>query len=184
MGVSTHYIADLVNSFRKQLKISLSDDTPESLGKIFTAAMELVKNHFFIVIEKLELNSSGDLASFKLKDSARKSMLGIFALYATFIEEFKETSTSDQDKMVLNFTAKSENSRFVTITIDVKNTTVTEERFETIVKDAAPEKGKIRKFVGLNLLEEFRKENPEWFKFTSTPKGAEVQLYVPLHLGA
>ncbi len=183
MGVSTHYIADLVNSFRKQLKISLSDDTPESLDKIFASAMELVKNHFFIVIEKLELNTSGDLGSFTLKDSARKSMLVIFSLYATFIEEFKEQSINDQDKMVINFSARSENPRFVRVTIDIKNTSIDINRFETIVKDAAPEKGKLRKFVGLNLLEEFRSEYSEWFSFESTAQGAQVQLYIPLYQG-
>lgn len=183
MGVSTHYIADLVNSFRKQLKISLSDDVPESLDKVFASAMELVKNHFFIVIEKLELNLEGDLSRFVLKDGARKSMLVIFAVYATFIEEFKEKSFNDQDRLVLNFSARSENSRFVRVEIEVKNTTVDNDRFEGILSAAAPEKGKIRKFVGLNLLEEFRQENPEWFEMNFTSDGAVIVFQVPLYLG-
>jgi len=184
MGVSTHYIADLVNSFRKQLKISLSDDMPESLDKVFQAAMELVKNHFFIVIEKLELNFEGDLSSFTLKDSARKSMLVIFAIYATFIEEFKEKSFNDQDRLLLNFSAVPENSRFVRVVIEVKNTSIDQGRFEEILFAAAPEKGKIRKFVGLNLLKEFREEYPEWFELNFSPNGAIVEFQVPLYLGA
>tara|TARA_Y100000296_G_C5170984_1_gene257261 strand:- start:1861 stop:2583 length:723 start_codon:yes stop_codon:yes gene_type:complete len=182
MGVSTSYIANLVDSFRKQLKISLSDDEPENLDKIVSSALELVKNHFFIVIEKLELSFEGDFTKFMIKHSGRKSMLMIFALYATFIEDFKEKSLDEHQKMSMILSAQAENSRFVKLSLEINQTDINEDKFENILSQSAPEKGKIRKFVGLNLIEEYRKENADWFHLSHLPKGAVVELTIPLHL--
>ncbi len=185
MGVSTNYIAELVNSFRRQLKISISDDGPENLEKVVNSACELVKNHFFIVIEKLELIFGSDLNSFTLKNNGRKLMLMMFSIYATFIEDFKERDMgefSDNDKLSISINSHSENSRFVKVSMRVKNTKINKDSFEEILQRSAPEKGKIRKFVGLNLVEEYRKENPEWFNFSSLENGAEVEFTLPLQI--
>lgn len=182
MEVSTSYIANLVNSFRKQLKISLSDDEPESIDKILSSALELVKNHFFIVIERLELSFNGDFSSFVLKHNARQVMLMLFSIYATFIEVFKEEELGEQDKMGMTFSVKPANSRFVRLIIEVENTKVGNNKFEEILSLSAPEKGKIRKFVGLNLINEYRKENPDRFSFTGKKGRAVVELCVPLQV--
>lgn len=182
MEVSTSYIANLVNSFRKQLKITLSDDEPENIDKILSAALELVKNHFFVVIERLEFSFNGDFSSFVLKYNARQVMLMLFSVYATFIEVFKEEDLGEHDKMGMSFSVKPENSRFVKLILKVENTKVGNNKFEEILSLSAPEKGKIRKFVGLNLIKEYRKENPDRFSFTGKKGRAVVELCVPLQV--
>lgn len=182
MMSSTTYIADLINSFRRQLKITLDNTTPESLDKIQMGALELVKNHFFVFIEKIDFVEDPNLSRFVIKNEARKLMLVLFSIYSSFIEEYKEDESLNLEKVTFEIKGKALNSRFVEVTVNVLGPSFTSEWFSQVRQEAAPEKGKIRKFLGLNLINEYLAENENWLSFEATAEGNRLVFQLPLEV--
>ncbi|MCF8058853.1 MAG: hypothetical protein K9K67_06140 [Bacteriovoracaceae bacterium] len=179
MSDSTHYISKLVDSFRRGLKVSINDHDSFPLGEIYEGAIELIKNHYFVVLEQAILTSS-KLNDVKVKDSGRKLLQMIFTFYSFFMDEIK---AADEDKRFnLNFElhVKSENSRFARLILETQGKAFEQSWLREKIESSMAEKGKLRQFLGVTLIREKLQEDPRFIEFTKNDRGNTLSLLIPL----
>lgn len=180
MGDSTQYIASLVDTFRKHLKITLNDEDPTSLDKIYQASLELVKNHFFVILESIDFKVATDLETIVAKNEARKLMNIIFSLYSMALEKIKGSDCLGKENISVEFHAVKINNRFAEINVSFNGFDLSSAWLFGELESSTPEKGRLRKFLGQRSIKEQIAEDNQFLNFRQTSKGSLISLKIPL----
>lgn len=178
MEESTRYISNLMDAFRKGLKLNLNDRDPYPFDDIYNGALELLKNHYFVVLERVSFNLENTKSPI-IKDQGRKLMITFFALYSIFLDELK-SNEDDKATMVFKTKIKVENSRFACVTITTEVPYLDMDWFNHCVLDTKPSKGKMRQFLGLTTLSEMIKEDASIFVVTCEEGLFSLSMTLPL----
>ena len=181
MEDSTQYIASLVDTFRNHLKITLTDEDPTSLEKVYQASLELVKNHFFVILESVDFRVSSEISNVVVKCEARKLMNMIFALYSMGLEKIKNSEVLGRDTISIELRAQKENSRFANIELHFQGFQLERDWFFNELETCLPEKGRLRKYLGQTSIKEKIADEGSFLKYSDTEKGSLISLKVPLH---
>jgi hypothetical protein len=180
MGTSTSYISRLVESFRRGLKVAINDHGSFPIDEIYEGAIELIKNHYFVVLERTTFTVTGNLGSLKIKNNGRKLLQMIFTLYSFFMDEVKSSDEEELFTFSINFQGIIENSRFVRITLETKGRSFSESWLSEKLKEKMAEKGKLRQFLGMTLIQEELAMKPDFFSFKTNQDGNTLSFVVPL----
>lgn len=180
MGTSTSYISRLVDSFRRGLKVAINDHGSFPIDEIYEGAIELIKNHYFVVLERTTFTVTGNLGSLKIKNNGRKLLQMIFTLYSFFMDEVKSSDEEELFTFSINFQGIIENSRFVRITLETKGRSFSESWLSEKLKEKMAEKGKLRQFLGMTLIQEELAMKPDFFSFKTNQDGNTLSFVVPL----
>lgn len=183
MGASTSYISRLVDSFRRSLKVTVNDTEPFPLDEIYEGALDLLKNHYFTILERMAFTTTGDLEDLKVKNDGRKLLHMIFTLYSFYMDEVRSDEEEQRFTFTFNFKAQLENSRFAKITIETKGRRFPQSFLAAKLDRTIAEKGKIRQFLGVSTLKEAISENPEFITFKELNDGNTVEMMIPLERG-
>lgn len=180
MNDSTHYISKLVDSYRRGLKVNVNDEHSYSVDEIYEGAIELLKNHYFTIVERVAFSTNNQLEKYQIKDSGRKLLHVIFALYSLFLDEVRAAESDEQYGFGFHFSCLHENSRFVRMRLETKGETFSRDWFSSKLDRTVPEKGKIRQFQGVTLIKECMSDNPEYLSFKENSDGNVLELLCPL----
>jgi hypothetical protein len=180
MGASTNYISRLVDSFRRSLKVTVNDNDSFPLDEIYEGALDLLKNHYFTILERMAFTTTGNLESLKIKKDGRKLLHMIFSLYSFFMDEVRSDEENERFTFSFNFKAQYENSRFARITLETKGRNFPKSFLAAKLDRTIQEKGKIRQFLGVTLLKEAISENPDFLVFKELNDGNAVEIIAPL----
>ena len=180
MGASTNYITHLIDSFRRGLKVSLTDNEAHPLSDIYDGFIELIKNHYFIVLEKIKFDVEGNLANFTIKRNSRQLLHQFFALYSFYIDELR--ANQDEENANLNFciSVQKKNNRFVDVYLVIKGMVFDRESFDLKLEQSVEEKGKIRQFLGVTLIREALLEDKDFLTFQSEGQKNIIKITLPL----
>lgn len=181
LSQSANYLNDLVNTFRRQLKINFEEGVHYSLIDIATNAVELVKNHYYGHIDKITITQDKSLSRFLLKDDAAQVMHEMFSLISVYIDSARDANYFENKSIVIEISAKKLNSRFAHVLIDFHSSLNIS--FENFVKDIeanTPEKGRMRKYIGLNLLGSKLKDDED--KVEGINEGDKLRLILKVAL--
>lgn len=178
MTTSTRYISNLVDSFRKGLKVNLTDENAYPFDEVYEAAIELIKNHYFVVLERVSF--SLDMAKSPVVKSQCRSLMSIlFAVYSVFLDELK-ANDDESASMNFNLSVKDLNPRFTKLAISVEPSLMDDKAFLDALEEAAPSKGKMRQFLGLNALKGLAADETSAFKVGRSNKTTTIELVIPL----
>lgn len=180
MGASTNYISRLVDSFRRGLKVSVNDADPFALDEIYEGAIDLLKNHYFIILERLAFTTTGSLEDLRVKKDARKLLQMIFSIYSFFMDEVRSDDNDERFTFSFNFKAEPVNSRFAKVTIETSGRQFPQSFLGSRLDQTIAEKGKLRQFLGVTLLKEAMAENPEFLTFNQFKDGNIVEIIIHL----
>lgn len=177
---STQYIASLVGTFREHLKMTLNDEDSTSLDKIYKAALELVKNHFFIILESVDFKVVGKLERTIVKSEARKVMNIVFSLYSMVLEKMNTRDAFDKENMLIEFKSVKLNNRFAEIQLYFTGFNIDSTWFLEQLEVSTPEKGRLRKYIGQAYIKEKVASNESFLTFLPSDKGSVISFKVPL----
>lgn len=180
MEDSTVCLSRLVDSFRNHLKITLNDEDPTNLGKIYQASLELVKNHFFVILESVEFKVSGSLDGIAVKAEARRLMNILFSLYSMALEEIRESEDLGKKNISIEFSANKENDRFAQLEVLIKGVDVNSTWLVDQLEGSVPEKGRLRKYLGQTSIKEKLVEDRSFLNFSQEGGACIIGLKVPL----
>lgn len=180
MNDSTRYISQLVDSYRRGLKVNINDEQPFSIEEIYEGALELLKNHYFTIVERVAFSTNGQLDKYRIKDNGRRHLHIIFGLYSLFLDEVKSASADEQYGFHFHFSCVHENSRFVRLRIETTGESFPRDWLTSKLDRAVPEKGKIRQFQGVTLIKESLSEYPEFIIFRGHENGNIIEMLCPL----
>lgn len=179
MTDSTHYISKLVDSFRRGLKVSINDHDSFPLDEVYDGAIELIKNHYFIVLEQAIL-ISGKLNDVKVKDNGRKLLQMIFTFYSFFMDEIKAADEEEKFSLKFELNVKPENSRFARLTLETQGKVFEQSWLNEKIESSMAEKGKLRQFLGVTLIREKLQESPGFIEFKRNDLGNTLSLLIAL----
>lgn len=182
MGDSTRHLSEIINTFRRQLKVTLNNESPTLYSEIHTAVMDLLKNHFYTVFERVDFTLEGDLTKSKVKNNSRKYMNVIFSIYATIIDFLKEGEFLESEKVHFFQKVFEENKRFLNIQITVPNHSFEKEWFLKKMREGVPEKGKMRIFLGLSILKEVIDEGDLKFFVVTRADETVIEVNLPMEV--
>lgn len=179
MSTSTKYISNLVDSFRKGLKVNLNDEQAYFFDEIYEPALELIKNHYFVVLERANFLTEMPSKMPQIKNKGRTYMSILFGIYSVFLDELK---ASEEELSTMNFRLKlkHENSRFVRVCISIEPTQQSDTDFLNAMDTTAPSKGKMRQFIGLNALKEMVGDVENAFEIVRNQNTTTIGLILPL----
>jgi len=182
MGDSTRHLSEIINTFRRQLKVTLNNEDPTSFKEIHAAVMDLLKNHFYAVFERVDFSFEGDLSKLKVKHNSRKYMNVLFSIYATMIDHLKEGDFLETDKVHFYQNVIEENKRFLNIKITVPQHSFKKEWFLKKINEGIPEKGKMRILLGLSILKEALEEGELKFFVVTKADETVIEVHLPLEV--
>ncbi len=185
MGASTNYISHLVDSFRRGLKVSLSDDRHHPLSDVYDGFIELIKSHYFVVLEKIKFEVEGNLGDFTAKVNSRQLLHQLFALYSFYIDELKASLDDKENGQECKFllVAEPKNSRFINLKLTVEGVLLTQEEFQEKLSQTVEEKGKIRQFLGGSLIKEALNQDSDYLHFYGDQKKNIISITLPIEQG-
>lgn len=181
MRDSTSYISQLMDSFRRGLKLKINDEDSFTLESIYDGTLELIKNHYFIVIEKVTFEHKGKLGSFEIKNNCKRFMNSLFTVYSFFLDEVK---ADDEGKLrpLMHLKVKAENTRFVRVTLSVTGETFDKEWFMEKLNSSVAEKGRMRQYLGATILREEMAKNEDLLRFAREDDETHIEFHLPLKL--
>ncbi len=182
MGTSTSYITNLIDSFRRGLKVSLTDDQGHYLSDIYDGFLELIKNHYYVVLEKIQFDVQGNLGDLKIKNQSRTLMHIFFALYSLYIDELKANQDEEGSRLSFLLKACKKNNRFASIQIEVEGAEYERSWLTHKLQTSVAEKGKVRQFLGISLLNEKKAEDEEFLTFQKGSNRNIIEISVPLEI--
>ena len=175
---SAHYLNNLLNSFRKQLKISFDPTKDYQFSEIQEGVTELIKNHYYGVMEHLIFESDFE-DHYQVKGKANEFMHLVYSAYSFLIDAIAEENAFEGKPVIFRARNERLNSRFFKFTLRTIGPTISEKDFEDSLAKDIPEKGKMRKYIGLSLLKQFQKLDPEFFKYESLEEGNLISFKLP-----
>lgn len=178
MTTSTRYISSLVDSFRKGLKVNLSDDIPYPFDEVYEPAIELIKNHYFVILERASFSLDMPKAP-HIKNQGRTLMSILFGVYSVFLDELKARE-DELSQMNFSLSVKDVNSRFTKVSVSIDPVELDDLGFLEAMEKAEPSKGKMRQFLGLNSLKELASDKSSSFKITRKEETTRIEFTIPL----
>lgn len=180
MGASTNYITHLIDSFRRGLKVSLTDNQAHPLSDIYDGFIELIKNHYFVVLEKISFEVEGNLGDFTIKKNSRQLLHQFFALYSIYVDELRANQEDFKSTLDFNFSVHKLNNRFVQVRLKVKGISFSKAEFDQKLEQSVEEKGKMRQFLGVILIREALTEDKDYLSFEESSSQNTIEMVLPL----
>ncbi|MCR9206510.1 MAG: hypothetical protein NXH75_18145, partial [Halobacteriovoraceae bacterium] len=178
MTTSTRYISSLVDSFRKGLKVNLSDEIPYAFDEVYEPAIELIKNHYFVILERVSFSIDMPKTPV-IKSHGRTLMSVLFGIYSVFLDELKARE-DELSQMNFNLSIKDINPRFTKVSVLVDSVELDDKGFLGAMEKSAPSKGKMRQFLGLNSLKELAADESSSFKVSREGCSTRIEFAIPL----
>jgi hypothetical protein len=180
MNDSTRFISQLVDSYRRGLKVNINDEHSFKIEEVYEGALELLKNHYFTIVERVAFSTNGQLNKYQVKNNGRRLLHVIFGLYSLFLDEVRATDPDEHYGFSFHLSGLHENSRFVMLRIETKGHCFSEDWLTGRIDRSVPEKGKIRQFQGLALIKECIAEKEDFLSFQKKADGNIIEILVPL----
>tara|TARA_R110002072_G_scaffold534_7_gene4208 strand:+ start:103863 stop:104552 length:690 start_codon:yes stop_codon:yes gene_type:complete len=174
---SSKYLASLINSFRNQLKFDFSKDQKYTIAELNSFVNELLKNHFYGVIDKISLDVNQACHDKYLKNRCADSVHMIFALYSIVVDLLKSNSYFLSNELSIRLAV--ENNSLV-ISFSGENFNISKDRFEKEMRMSTPDKGSIRKYLGIDQLNKIKSNNDQVLVFHENPDSLEIKLQLEI----
>ncbi len=180
MNDSTRFISQLVDSYRRGLKVNINDEHSFKIEEVYEGALELLKNHYFTIVERVAFSTNGQLAKYRIKNNGRRLLHVLFGLYSLFLDEVRATDPDEHYGFSFHLSCLHENSRFVRLKIETKGNSFSQSWLTERIDRVVPEKGKIRQFQGVTLIKECIVEKEDFLSFEPLADGNSIEILVPL----
>lgn len=155
---SSQYLANLINSFRNQLKFDFGPNKKYNVAQINTFVHELLKNHFYGAIDKIELDVNESSHGHVPQGESVDNVHLLFSIYSTVIDILKGKNYFVKDKLSIEL---STNEEGISMTFSGNQLDFSVEDVEKEMRVLTPDKGHIRKYLGVQYLNSLKKVNTD-----------------------